>query len=57
MLYVYLLKSLRFFKNILDVLINVILLNSEKEFKEFEPRFKSAKTRFKLSNLKHLIQF
>ena len=56
---VYLLKSLRFFKNILDVLINVIVisLNTEKEFKEFEPRFKSAKTRFELSVLKHLIQF
>ena len=34
------------------------LIYPEMEFKEFKPRFKSAKTRFKFSAvLKHLIQF
>ena len=40
----------RFLKfQVLDQIVPVKLVGTEMEFKEFEPRFKSAKTRFKLS--------
>jgi len=38
--------------------LKLLEIKAEMEFKEFEPPFKSTKTRFKLSaGLNHLIQF
>ena len=53
-------KQAQFFKLIIQKVVEYLrykpfaklvngFFNSEMEFKEFEPRFKSAKTRFKLS--------